>query len=151
MFQATKMLNQFPVKWGISDTIIPKTIMTDNSLHYKKTYWSTYCTVLSSTWGIHSVKYKSATYQGYHMHGTNCKYTRWDQVYEPEINKKDYKAILGYDTNAWYSYWPGQYISKIATRAIGIYWSQRPTHWRWWCQSHRSGRGWGLKWGPTKN
>ena len=28
VFGAIKMLNHFPVKWGISDTISPKTIMT---------------------------------------------------------------------------------------------------------------------------
>ena len=36
VFQAIKMLNHFPVKGGISDTIIPATIMTDESLHYEK-------------------------------------------------------------------------------------------------------------------
>ena len=36
VFQAIKIMNQFPVKGGISDTITPTTIMTDKSLHYKK-------------------------------------------------------------------------------------------------------------------
>ena len=35
VFQAIKILNHFPVKWGISDTIIPTTIMTSKSLHKK--------------------------------------------------------------------------------------------------------------------
>ena len=30
------MLNHFPVKGGKSDMIIPKTIMTGDSIHYKK-------------------------------------------------------------------------------------------------------------------
>ena len=30
------------------------------------------------------------------MRGTNRKYTRRVQFYEPEVNEKDYKAILGY-------------------------------------------------------
>ena len=36
MFQAIKTMNHFPVKGGISDTIRPETIMTDESLHYKR-------------------------------------------------------------------------------------------------------------------
>ena len=36
MFQAIKMLNHFPVKRGIYDTIIPTTIMTGKNLHCKK-------------------------------------------------------------------------------------------------------------------
>ena len=36
VFQAIKMLNHFPVKGGISNTIIPTTIITSDNLHYKK-------------------------------------------------------------------------------------------------------------------
>ena len=36
VFQAIKILTHFPVKGGVYDTIIPTTIMTGNSLHYKK-------------------------------------------------------------------------------------------------------------------
>ena len=35
VFHATKMLNYFPTKTGISDTISPRTIMTGETLHYK--------------------------------------------------------------------------------------------------------------------
>ena len=35
VFQAIKMLNHYPVNGGISDTVIPKTIMIGESLHYK--------------------------------------------------------------------------------------------------------------------
>ena len=47
VFQVIKILNYFPVKGGIYDTIIPTTIMTGESLHKKKrpTDW----TVLPST------------------------------------------------------------------------------------------------------
>ena len=64
--------------------------------------------------------------------------------------QKYYKAILVYDTNAWYSYWPGQYIRKIPTIDIGIYWYQVLTRWRRWCWAHWSGWGWGWKLGPIK-
>ena len=36
VFQAIKMLNHFPVKGGIFDTISPTTIISSKSLHYKK-------------------------------------------------------------------------------------------------------------------
>ena len=36
VFQSTKMLNHFPVKVGISDTISPTTTMIGESLHYKQ-------------------------------------------------------------------------------------------------------------------
>ena len=36
MFQAIKIMNHFPVKVGIYNTISPTTIMTGESLHYKK-------------------------------------------------------------------------------------------------------------------
>ena len=36
VFQAMKMLNHFPVNRGISDTISPTEVMTDERLHYKK-------------------------------------------------------------------------------------------------------------------
>ena len=35
VFQSIKILNNFPVKGGISDTIRPTTIMTGETLHYK--------------------------------------------------------------------------------------------------------------------
>ena len=34
VFQAIKILNHFPVKWGISDTITPIKIMTGESIRY---------------------------------------------------------------------------------------------------------------------
>ena len=36
VFNAVRLLNHFPVKGGISDTISPKTIMTGETLNYKK-------------------------------------------------------------------------------------------------------------------
>ena len=36
IFHSVKLLNHFPAKGGISDTISPKTIMTGETLHYKK-------------------------------------------------------------------------------------------------------------------
>jgi hypothetical protein len=36
VFTAVKLLNQFPPKGGISDTVSPKTIMTGETLHFKK-------------------------------------------------------------------------------------------------------------------
>ena len=36
------------------------------------------------------------TYQRCHLHGNKRKYTRWVQVYEPEVNETYYKTILGY-------------------------------------------------------
>ena len=36
MFYAVKILNYLPTKGGISDTIIPKTIMSGETLDYKK-------------------------------------------------------------------------------------------------------------------
>ena len=36
LFQAIKMLIHLPVKVGVSETIIPTTIMTGNSIHYTK-------------------------------------------------------------------------------------------------------------------
>ena len=45
VFQAIKMTNHFPVRGGISDTIIPTAIMTGESIHYKK-FMSTDRTVL---------------------------------------------------------------------------------------------------------
>ena len=36
MFHAIKMLNNFPVKVGISDTISPTTIITGDIIHCKK-------------------------------------------------------------------------------------------------------------------
>ena len=80
------------------------------------------------------------------MHSTKRKYKRRVQVYEPESNEKYYKVILGYDTDALYSCWPGKYIRKISTRAIFIYWLQGPNHCRLWCQYHKSEWGWGWKW-----
>ena len=84
--------------------------------------WSTEWKSLSSTRVRQSSQYQSATYQGCHMHGTKRKYTRRVHVYEPKVNEKFYKAILEYDTNAWYSYWSGKSIRKTSTIDIGIYW-----------------------------
>ena len=36
MFQTVKLLNFFPTKGGISDTLSPKTIMSGEILYYKK-------------------------------------------------------------------------------------------------------------------
>ena len=36
MFHAVKLLNFFPTKGGISDTLSPKTIMSGEMLDYKK-------------------------------------------------------------------------------------------------------------------
>ena len=36
LLQAIKMMIHLPVKVGVSDTIIPTTIMTENMIHYKK-------------------------------------------------------------------------------------------------------------------
>jgi hypothetical protein len=36
VFHAVKLLNHFPAKGGISENISPKTIMTGETLHYKK-------------------------------------------------------------------------------------------------------------------
>jgi hypothetical protein len=36
VFNAVKLLNRFPPKGGISDTLSPKTIMTGETLNYKK-------------------------------------------------------------------------------------------------------------------
>ena len=55
------------------------------------------------------------------MHVTKSKYTRRVQVYEPEVNGKYYKVILGYGHDAWHSYWPGKYIRKTSKRGICIY------------------------------
>ena len=37
VFQTVKLLNFFPTKGGISDTLIPKTIMSSEILDYKNT------------------------------------------------------------------------------------------------------------------
>ena len=36
VFQTVKLLNFFPTKSGLSDTLIPKTIMSSEILDYKK-------------------------------------------------------------------------------------------------------------------
>ena len=46
------------------------------------------------------------------MHGTKRKFTRRFQVYDPEVNEKYYKVVLGYYPDAWCSYWSVQYIRK---------------------------------------
>ena len=54
------------------------------------------------------------------MHGTNRKYKRRVRFYEPEVNEKDYKAVLVYYSNARYSYWSGQYIGKYQQKLLVV-------------------------------
>jgi hypothetical protein len=66
IFNCVKLLNHFPVKGGISDTLSPKTIMTGNTLHDKK-HLSLKLAVLPSSRGRYSKEQPPTTHKGRHL------------------------------------------------------------------------------------
>ena len=144
------MLNHFPVKGSISETICPTTIMIGYSLHFKKYL------------DLHIEQYFQLNEEDTPQNsnhpctkGSICMGpSRNIQVGFKFMSLRSMKNIIR--RYLYMILMPGTVIEQVdllgkyQKRAIVVYLLQGTTRWIWWCQGHRIRWEWGWKWGPTK-
>jgi hypothetical protein len=99
IFNCVKLLNHFPAKGGILDTLSPKTIMTGKTLHYKKHLSLQMGSIAKFT---RKILQGTASYHAQRAPFVSgpAVITRRVQVYELELNEEDCAAQLGCHPNA---------------------------------------------------